>query len=187
MAATSLPAALSLDATGHVYTDKETPSAHGGVPGASWTLTDWRGRPVDGSGTFGADGTAALPKLPTGYYHLKSGDADATFAVVPVPESRAFDHSSFYGIDEENGVPAEFSVMPNPNNGQMRLNFENLTGKVNIKVYDMRGALIDNFETYNGTSSSSMTYDMSRHANGIYHFVVTGKEGTLSKKVVVQH
>ena len=57
----------------------------------------------------------------------------------------------------------------------------------NIKVYDMRGALIDNFETYNGTSSSSMTYDMSRHANGIYHFVVTGKEGTLSKKVVVQH
>lgn len=94
---------------------------------------------------------------------------------------------SFYGIDEENGVPAEFSVMPNPNNGQMRLNFENLTGKVNIKVYDMRGALIENFETYNGTSSSSMTYDMSRHANGIYHFVVTGKEGTLSKKVVVQH
>jgi len=94
---------------------------------------------------------------------------------------------SFYGIDEQNGIPAEFSVMPNPNNGQMTLNFEHLTGKVNIKVYDMRGALIDNIETYNGTESSSMTYDMSRHANGLYHFVVTGKEGTLSKKVVIQH
>ena len=51
----------------------------------------------------------------------------------------------------------------------------------------MRGALIDNFETYNSTASSTLTYDMGRHADGIYHFVVNGKEGTLSKKVVVQH
>ena len=42
----SLPAAISLDAVGHVYTDKDTPSEHGGTPGASWTLTDWRGHPV---------------------------------------------------------------------------------------------------------------------------------------------
>jgi PKD repeat protein len=94
---------------------------------------------------------------------------------------------SFYDVDEQHGVPADFSVVPNPNNGLMTLNFENLTGKIDIKVYDMRGALIDNIETYNGTVSSSLSYDMSRHANGLYHFVVTGKEGTLSKKVVVQH
>jgi len=94
---------------------------------------------------------------------------------------------SFYDIDEQHGIPADFSVVPNPNNGLMTLNFENLTGKIDIKVYDMRGALIDNIETYNGTVSSSLPYDMSRHANGLYHFVVTGKEGTLSKKVVIQH
>ena len=99
LAALSLPAAISLDATGHVYTDKETPFARGGAPGASWTLTDWRGNPVGESGTWRADGTTPLPKLPTGYYHLKSGADDATFAVVPVPESRTFDHNSFYGID----------------------------------------------------------------------------------------
>ena len=93
---------------------------------------------------------------------------------------------SFYDVDEQDGIHADFSVMPNPNNGQMRLNFEHLTGKVNIKVYDMRGALIDNFETYNSTASSTLTYDMGRHADGIYHFVVTGKEGTLSKKVIIQ-
>jgi len=94
---------------------------------------------------------------------------------------------SFYDVDEQHGVPADFTVVPNPNNGLMTLNFENLTGKIDIKVYDMRGALIDNIETYNGTVSSSLPYDMSRHANGLYHFVVTGKEGTLSKKVVIQH
>ena len=53
LAALSLPAAISLDATGHVYTDKETPSARGGAPGASWTLTDWRGRAVDRCGPLG--------------------------------------------------------------------------------------------------------------------------------------
>ena len=99
VAATSLWAAVSLDAAGHVYTDKETPSARGGIPGATWTITDWRGRPVGEPGTWRADGTVALPQLPTGYYHLKSGQEDATFAVVPVPESRVFDHGSFYGID----------------------------------------------------------------------------------------
>ena len=70
LAALSLPAALSLDAPGHVYTDKETPTARGGAPGASWTITDWRGRAVDGSGVWETDGTAQLPQLPTGYYHL---------------------------------------------------------------------------------------------------------------------
>jgi len=99
LSAISLPAAISLDAVGHVYTDKETPFARGGAPRTSWTLTDWRGRPVGESGTWNADGTSPLPTLPTGYYHLKSGADDATFAVVPVPESRTFDHDSFYGID----------------------------------------------------------------------------------------
>ena len=96
-----LSASVVFDAPGHVYTDKETPFARGGVPGVSWVLTDWRGRPVvqGPSGTWRADGTATLPQLPTGYYHLKSGDEDTTFAVVPVPEGRNFDHSSFYGID----------------------------------------------------------------------------------------
>ncbi len=92
---------------------------------------------------------------------------------------------SFYGIDEQS--KADFSIVPNPNNGQMTLNFENFTGKIKVKVYDMRGALLDDFETYNSNSTSSITYDMSRYANGIYHFVVTGKEGTLTKKVIISH
>ena len=95
----SLSAAICLDAPGHVYTDKETPTARGGAPGTKFALTDWRGRPVGHYGAFGADGSATLPALPTGYYHIKSGDEDAAFAVVPVPEIRVFDHDSFYGID----------------------------------------------------------------------------------------
>ena len=93
---------------------------------------------------------------------------------------------SFYGLDETEESQADFSVMPNPNNGQMTLNFEHLTGKVNVKVYDMRGALIDIFDTYNDFESSSVTYNMGNRADGIYHFVATGKDGTIAKKVVVR-
>ena len=110
LAALPICAAITLDAPGHVYTDKETTVARGGVANTPWTITDWRGRTLSegrdrarpsrlASGVWEADGTAVLPKLPTGYYHLKSGNEDVTFAVVPAPESRVFDHDSFYGID----------------------------------------------------------------------------------------
>ena len=92
---------------------------------------------------------------------------------------------SFYGVEEQQESPAEFTVVPNPNNGQMTLNFEHLTGKVDIKVYDMRGTLIDKFQTFNGIGPSSMQYDMKRKSEGIYFFVATAKEGTVARKVVI--
>ena len=91
-------AKVVLDAPGHVYTDRERATALGGAAGAPWTLTDWRGRAL-ASGTFAPDGRAALGKRPVGYYHLKSAGADATFAVVPVPEGRVRSAASFYGVD----------------------------------------------------------------------------------------
>jgi len=91
---------------------------------------------------------------------------------------------SFYGLDEL--TDADFCVIPNPNNGQMKLNFDNLTGRINVKVYDMKGALIDDFETYNSTGAGSYTYQMKNRSDGIYFFVASGKEGTIAKKVIIQ-
>lgn len=91
-------AKIVLEAPGHVYTDREVASAAGGSAGSPWALTDWRGE-IRATGTFAPSGQATFGKLPVGYYHVKSGEEDATFAVVPVPESRVFDHESFYGVD----------------------------------------------------------------------------------------
>ena len=93
---------------------------------------------------------------------------------------------SFYGVDEfgtstASGT-AKLEVAPNPNDGQMTLHFENLTGKVDVKVYDMKGNLIDQTETY----ASEMEYNMKGRAQGIYYFVATGKEGSVAKKVIVR-
>ena len=96
--ALSASAKLVVEAPGHVYTDREAPSVRGGTPGAAWRLTDWLGVEL-GTGAFDAAGAARLPRQTTGYFHVVSGSDDATFAVVPVPETRVRDLSSFYGID----------------------------------------------------------------------------------------
>ena len=92
---------------------------------------------------------------------------------------------SFYGVEDHIATDADFTVVPNPNNGQMTLNFEALTGKISVKVYDMNGNLIDKFQANSEAGPSSMTYDMKRQAPGIYFFVANGKEGTVAKKVVI--
>jgi hypothetical protein len=93
---------------------------------------------------------------------------------------------SFYGVEEIESSLANFDVIPNPNKGEMQLNFEYLTGKVNVRVYDMKGTLIDQFETINNDGPSSYLYNMKNKTDGIYFFVATSKEGTVAKKVVIQ-
>lgn len=92
---------------------------------------------------------------------------------------------SFYGVDEQYGNHADFSVSPNPNNGSMRLNLKNLSGKVGVRVYDMKGNLVDAFSCYNELLDGSIQYDMHDRADGVYLFVITGKAGTVSKKVII--
>ena len=93
---------------------------------------------------------------------------------------------SFYGVDEQEENKADFSVIPNPNNGQMMLSFEHFMGKTDVKVYDMKGGMIDHFQTNNDSKDSLIPYELHRHAGGMYFFVVTGKEGTVTKKVIVE-
>lgn len=93
------PGRILLDAPGHVCVEGDHPVARGATPGEPLSITDWRGRPVGAPFTCREDGSAVLPALPTGYYHLKSGADETTFAVVPDPAERVLDHASFYGVD----------------------------------------------------------------------------------------
>ena len=101
-------------------------------------------------------------------------------------EQRYWFVCSFYGIEETGSETIGFNVIPNPNDGQMKLVFDHLTGKVDIKVYDMMGSVIDNIQTYNGFDTNELEYSLKGRGKGIYFFVATGKEGTVSKKVVVR-
>jgi len=91
---------------------------------------------------------------------------------------------SFYGI-EENGTLAgleTFHVTPNPNNGDMTLHFSQFAEKADVRVYDMRGVLLDHFQA----AGTTMSYHCPTRVQGMYFFVVTSKDGTISKKVIIQ-
>ena len=95
-------------------------------------------------------------------------------------------HPSFYDINDNVTASADFSVIPNPNHGEMELHFEYLTGMLNIKVYDMKGTLIDVIEEYNDLDSKTLHYTLEHTSSGIYFFVATAKEGTIAKKVIIE-
>ena len=65
----------------------------------------------------------------------------------------------------------------------MQLHFENLYGKINLKVFDMHGALIDQFQIQSDASSYSVPYQCKSLAEGLYFFVATGQNKVLTKKV----
>ena len=95
--------------------------------------------------------------------------------------------SSFLGVDENGLVPVNVDIVPNPNNGQMHLNFENMQGRTAVKVFDMTGNQIDAFETTINSNRYNYDYNLKKHANGIYFFVISNNSRVLTKKVVVIH
>ena len=94
---------------------------------------------------------------------------------------------SFYGMDENELLTdsGTFTVTPNPNNGEMYLNFENMTGKIDLKLYDMRGNLVDEFHIINDADSYSLPYRCKTPHEGLYMFVISNKNVVLTKKVVL--
>lgn len=92
--------------------------------------------------------------------------------------------SSFYGIDESSSRPV-FGVSPNPNNGQMQLLLENFIGRIDIKVIDMNGRLVDHFQTSSTSGKHSIPYDGKCKASGIYLFVLNNAGKTYTKKVLI--
>ena len=101
-------------------------------------------------------------------------------------EQRYWFICSFYEIDEFGPTGfGTFDVIPNPNKGQMTLNFERMTGRLELSVYDMLGTLIDKIQIENASEIHSIPYQLNAKASGIYCFVLTGKEGILTKKVIM--
>ena len=76
------------------------------------------------------------------------------------------------------------SVIPNPNDGQMELRFSNMEGKINVKVFNTAGLVVDDFEVHTTQTPDSHYYSMKRLPNGVYFFVFSDGKRTTTSKVV---
>lgn len=92
---------------------------------------------------------------------------------------------SFYGVEENDALPAYVSVIPNPNDGQMELRFDNMEGTIEAKVYNANGTLIDSFEIHNQETINTYNYTMKRLTNGVYFFTFYDGKKSITKKVVI--
>ena len=88
--------------------------------------------------------------------------------------------SSFYSVDDED-FTADIRIVPNPNNGEMNLQFLNTNGSTEVMVYDRSGTLIDRFET----NTANYPYTMKRRASGIYLFVFNHRGKIITRKVFI--
>ena len=102
-------------------------------------------------------------------------------------ERKFYLKSSFLDVEENSDTPAKVNIVPNPNSGQMRIDFENMEGRTAVKVFDMTGNQIDAFETNVNSNHYNFDYNMKRYAEGIYFFVVSNNNRILTKKVVIIH
>ena len=100
-------------------------------------------------------------------------------------ERKFYLKSSFLGMEENNSAADKVSIVPNPNNGQMRINFDDMEGATIVKVFDMTGNQIDTFKTHAGSGSYSYDYTLKRPTEGIYFFVFANNNRVFTKKVVI--
>ena len=87
-------------------------------------------------------------------------------------------HCGYYDVQEQT---ARIEILPNPNDGNMFIRCEGMSGDVEVKVFDLTGRLMDRFFLKGGAG----TYQSGRCAPGVYCFALTSREGTLMKKVII--
>lgn len=77
------------------------------------------------------------------------------------------------------------SIFPNPNSGNFKINLNNIQGKLNYKMYDSRGRLVLEKNTFITTEKFE---EISTHLeNGIYHLVIVTEKEILTRKVVIAY
>ena len=90
---------------------------------------------------------------------------------------------SFYDL-EENTSPLQIGISPNPNRGDMHIDFGEMEGRVAIKVYDMTGTTIDQFD-WVALPQSQLFYSLNSYPSGIYLFVFNHDGHTVTQKVII--
>ena len=92
----------------------------------------------------------------------------------------------YYDVNENSDQLRNVTVYPNPNDGNMMLSFENMTGDIRVRVYDLRGTLMDEINLNNTLERQTHTYQ-AKLPKGVYFLSITSKEGTLTKRVIIMN
>lgn len=91
--------------------------------------------------------------------------------------------TTYFGIEETHDNQ-DFTMSPNPSDGNLVLRFGNLEGWVEIGVFNGQGQKVDVFSV-NVTLGQEMTYKMPNATNGLYYLMLRHNGKTQIRKVAV--
>ena len=76
-----------------------------------------------------------------------------------------------------------FSLIPNPSNGLINIQFDNLISDYNVEIYDVMGREV-NFKKLENNDSKMILLDTV--AKGIYYVTITADDLQTTKKIVIE-
>ena len=94
-----------------------------------------------------------------------------------------FIQTSYYDVGE-NTENTDFVVAPNPTDGNLTLHFGDLSGRIEVQVFNNIGQKMDAFVLEDGLNRETH-YSMTEFKNGLYYFVINNKGRTLTQKVML--
>ena len=95
-------------------------------------------------------------------------------------------HVTYHGTEENENANSGVAIMPNPNNGDMKIRFEGISGEAQIRVFDLLGNIIDIFNVTVYDDVMIMPYTLKTKAEATYYFLITTENATFSRKVTVR-
>ena len=76
-----------------------------------------------------------------------------------------------------------FSIFPNPSNGIVNIQFDNLVSDFSVEIYDVMGREV-NFKKIDEANNKSIVLD--KVAKGIYYINVASENAKTTKKIVIE-
>jgi uncharacterized protein (TIGR02145 family) len=95
-------------------------------------------------------------------------------------------HFSSTGISDENETTQIISIYPNPSEGIFNISIEGVSGKVQIKVFDIHGNDYRFFEIEGTKNITTKELDLKELAAGVYFISFSGEDFNQVKKIVIQ-
>lgn len=104
--------------------------------------------------------------------------------VAPSTFGESFNHSA----EELSVIEKDMTIYPNPTTPDyVNVAFKNVTGKTIIRVLNMNGKLVDQFEVNILDEEFIYRYALDRVAPGVYFINAVSNDATFTKKVIIQN
>ncbi len=89
------------------------------------------------------------------------------------------------GIDEMNNAIG-LNVVPNPNNGQFKINVTGVKGKINVDLYDLQGKTVFHKEDVTSGNNYETQIDLGTVSPQLYFIRITSEQGMRVGKIGVR-